>query len=270
MRILFFGDVMGRAGREALTTRLPKLKRESNVDFVVANAENATNGLGLSPQHASDLLAAGVDCITLGDHAFDQKTMVQYVENEPRIIRPINYARNAPGRGHQVYTTTDGGKILVAQVLGQIFMRRPFDSPFWALKPVLGSSPLGGLVQAAIIDVHCEATSEKTAMGYYCDGRVSLVAGTHTHVPTADARILSKGTAYISDVGMCGDYNSIIGIAAEEPMQRFVMGMAKKRFTPAKGEATLSAVIVDVDNRTGLARSIEHRKIGGVLGNLED
>ncbi len=269
MRILFFGDVMGRTGRTALVRRLPILKQESKADFVVVNAENATNGLGLSSHHAKDLLDAGVDCITLGDHAFDQKTMAQYIEDEPRIIRPINYARNAPGRGHHVYTTSDGVKILVAQVLGQIFMRKPFDNPFWALEPALGASPLGGLVQAAIIDVHCEATSEKAAMGRYCDGRVSLVAGTHTHVPTADARILSKGTAFISDVGMCGDYNSIIGIEAEEPMQRFVMGMAKKRFTPAKGEATLSAVIVEVDHRTGLACSIKHRKIGGILDNLE-
>ncbi|MDH5531694.1 MAG: YmdB family metallophosphoesterase, partial [Paracoccaceae bacterium] len=235
MKLLFLGDVMGRAGRAAVAARLPGLKADWSLDFVVVNGENATSGAGLSADHAKALLTAGADCVTLGDHAFDQKDMLSFIENEPRILRPINFAKNAPGKGARVFEAKGGRKVLVAQVLGQVFMKRPFDDPFSAIDSVLRAHPLGGVAQAVIVDIHCEATSEKMAMGHWCDGRASLVAGTHTHVPTADTQILGGGTAFQSDAGMCGDYNSVIGMDKLEPMRRFVTGMGKERFTPANG-----------------------------------
>jgi metallophosphoesterase (TIGR00282 family) len=256
---------MGRAGRAAVAARLPGLKADWSLDFVVVNGENATSGAGLSADHAKALLTAGADCVTLGDHAFDQKDMLSFIENEPRILRPINFAKNAPGKGARVFEAKGGRKVLVAQVLGQVFMKRPFDDPFSAIDGVLRAHPLGGVAQAVIVDIHCEATSEKMAMGHWCDGRASLVAGTHTHVPTADTQILGGGTAFQSDAGMCGDYNSVIGMDKLEPMRRFVTGMGKERFTPANGEATLSGVYVETDDRTGLATKVRMIRLGGRL-----
>lgn len=265
MKILFLGDVMGRAGRRAVTEKLPKLREEWRLDFVVVNGENASNGMGLSGEHAKALLEAGADCITLGDHAFDQKDMLQFIEQEPRIIRPLNFAKGAPGRGHRVFSDRRGRKILVTQVLGNVFMKRAFDDPFSAADAVLRQHVLGGAVQAALVDMHCEATSEKMGMGHFCDGRASVVVGTHTHIPTGDAQVLNGGTAYLTDAGMCGDYNSVIGMEKAEPMRRFVTGMPKSRFTPALGEATLSGVYVETDDRTGLATSVKMIRQGGRL-----
>ncbi len=265
MKILFLGDVMGRAGRAAIAERLPRLRADWGLDFVVVNGENATSGAGLSPAHAKTLLEAGADCITLGDHAFDQKDMLTFIEQEPRIIRPLNYAKGAPGRGHRLFTATGGRKVLVTQVLGQVFMKRPFDDPFSAIDQVLKSHPLGGLAQAIVVDMHCEATSEKMAMGHWCDGKASMVAGTHTHVPTGDAQILPGGTAYLTDAGMCGDYNSVIGMDKAEPMRRFITGMPKARFTPADGAATLSGLYVETDDRTGQAKVVRMIRDGGRL-----
>ena len=266
---MFLGDVMGRAGRAAIAGRLPGLRADWGLDFVVVNGENATSGAGLSADHARALLAAGADCVTLGDHAFDQKDMLTFVETEPRILRPINFARNAPGKGARVFEATGGRRVLVAQVLGQVFMKRPFDDPFSAIDEVLRAHPLGGVAQATLVDIHCEATSEKMAMGHWCDGRASLVVGTHTHVPTADAHILGGGTAFQSDAGMCGDYNSVIGMDRLEAMRRFVTGMGKERFTPAAGEATLSGVYVETDDRTGLAQKVRMIRVGGQLQKAE-
>ncbi|WP_226688733.1 TIGR00282 family metallophosphoesterase [Ruegeria arenilitoris] len=265
MRILFLGDVMGRAGRTAIQQHLPRLRDEWRLDFVVVNGENASNGMGLTGDHAKLLLDAGADCLTLGDHAFDQKDMLQFIESEPRIVRPVNFAKGAPGRGHRLYTAPGGRKVLVVQVLGQVFMKRPFDDPFSAVEPILKSHPRGGQAQAIIVDMHCEATSEKMAMGHYCDKRASLVVGTHTHVPTADAQILPGGTAYLTDAGMCGDYDSVIGMDKVEPMRRFITGMPKARFTPANGEATLSGVFVETDDRDGRAKSVQMVRVGGRL-----
>jgi len=191
--------------------------------------------------------------------------MLSHIETEPRILRPLNYARTAPGRGARVYEATRGRKVLVAQVLGQVFMRRPFDDPFSAIDAVLRAHPLGGMVQASIVDVHAEATSEKMAMGHFCDGRASLVVGTHTHVPTADTMILPRGTGYQTDAGMCGDYDSVIGMEKTEPLRRFLTGMTGDRFIPAEGEATLSGVLVTTDDRTGRAIAIEPVRLGGRL-----
>ena len=264
MRILFLGDVMGRAGRAAVVEHLPGLRRDLRLDFVVVNGENATGGMGLSGDHARALLAAGADCLTLGDHAFDQKDMLAFIEKEPRIIRPLNYSRMAPGRGARLFEAA-GRKVLVVQALGQVFMKRPFDDPFSAVDAVLKTHTLGGLAQAIVVDMHCEATSEKMAMGHWCDGRASLVVGTHTHVPTADVQILGAGTAYQTDAGMCGDYNSVIGMEKTEPMRRFLTGMPKDRFQPAVGPATLAGVFVETDDRTGLARSVRMIRVGGRL-----
>ncbi len=265
MRILFLGDVMGRAGRAAISTRLKELRESWRLDFVVVNGENATSGVGLSGAHAKDLLDAGADCITLGDHAFDQKDMLSFIEQEPRVIRPINFAKGAPGRGFRVFDAPSGRKILVTQVLGQVFMKRPYDDPFGLLEHVLKTHTLGGLVNASLVDIHCEATSEKMAMGHWGDGRASVVVGTHTHVPTADAQILPGGTAYLSDAGMCGDYYSVIGMEKAEPMRRFVTGMVKGRFTPATEDATLSGLYVETDDRTGKATRVEMVRQGGRL-----
>lgn len=265
MRTLFLGDVMGRAGRAAISEHLPRLRSEWKLDFIVVNGENASNGMGLSADHARIILSAGADCITLGDHAFDQREMMQFIESEPRILRPLNYSKSAPGKGFRLFTAQNGRKVLVLQALGQVFMKRPFDDPFSAVETVLKAHPLGGLAQAIIVDMHCEATSEKMAMGHYCDGRASLVVGTHTHVPTADAQILTGGTGYLTDAGMCGDYNSVIGMDKAEPMRRFITGMPKARFTPALGEATLSGVFVDTDDKTGKAKAVRMIRVGGRL-----
>ncbi len=265
MKILFLGDVMGRAGRAAVAARLPGLRADWGLDFVVINGENATSGAGLSPEHAKALLTAGADCVTLGDHAFDQKDMLRFVESEPRILRPLNFARESPGKGARVFLDRRGRKVLVAQVLGQVFMKRPFDDPFSAIDAVLRAHPLGGMAQASVVDMHCEATSEKMAMGHWCDGRASLVVGTHTHVPTGDAMILGGGTGYLTDAGMCGDYNSVIGMDKAEPMRRFITGMAKERFAPAEGEATLCGVYLETDDRSGKATRIVPVRVGGRL-----
>lgn len=265
MRILFLGDVMGRSGRSAVAERLPKLRADWGLDFVVVNGENASQGAGLTAEHARALLAAGADCLTLGDHAFDQKDMIPFIEQEPRILRPLNFSKVAPGRGFRVFEAGQGRRILVAQALGQVFMKRPFDDPFSAVEQVLKTHRLGAAVQAAVVDIHAEATSEKMAMGHWCDGQASLVVGTHTHVPTADHQILTGGTGYLSDAGMCGDYNSVIGMDKLEPLKRFITGLNSARFEPAGGPATLSGVYVETDDRTGLALRIAPVRLGGRL-----
>ena len=265
MKILFLGDVVGRAGRTAVVERLPKLREAWKLDFVVVNGENSTRGMGLSGEHAKEILDAGADVITLGDHAFDQKDMMTFCENEPRIIRPLNISKVAPGRGARVFQAKRGQKLLVTQVLGRVFMKQPYDDPFSALDQTLKQFPLGGLVQASLVDIHCEATSEKMGVGHFCDGRASVVVGTHTHVPTGDAQILPSGTAFQSDAGMCGDYDSVIGMNKAEPMRRFITGMNKGRFEPAMGDVTLCGLYVETDDRTGKATRVEMVRNGGRL-----
>ena len=264
MNILFLGDVMGRSGRDALKEYLPGLKEKLKLDFVIVNAENATAGVGLSIDHAKHILSLGVDCITLGDHAFDQREMIGYIQQEPRVIRPMNFAKTAPGNGFGVFKAHSGQRVLVTQVLGQVFMKKNFSDPFSSLDSVLEKSKLGKGCDAAIVDVHAEATSEKMALAHWCDGRASLVIGTHTHVPTADIQILGNGTVYQTDAGMCGDYDSIIGMDRQEPMQRFVTGMSKNRFTPARGPATLCGVFLKI-GLSGLAERATALRVGGAL-----
>lgn len=270
MRILFFGDVLGRSGRTALVKQIPILREKLRFDFLIVNAENATNGLGLSAQHANELLEAGVDVITLGDHAFDQRDMLAEVDKNKQILRPVNLSSSCPGAGARIYQTAGGKKIMVIQALGQVFMKQAYDNPFAALDAVLNKTRLGGEVQAIVVDFHAEATSEKVAMGHFLDGRASLVVGTHTHVPTSDARILSQGTGYLTDAGMSGDYDSVIGMKKEEPLRRFVSGIAKGRFQTADGKATLCGVLIETDDSTGLCKSIRQVKSGGILETLDN
>ena len=265
MKLLYLGDVVGRSGRDAVIEHLPALRTRLSADFVVLNAENAASGFGCTARIADDLLAAGVDALTLGDHAFDQREMVGHIDREPRILRPLNIARPAPGAGIRVFVAPRGRLVAVAVALGRVFMKQPYDDPFSALDAALKTTALGGTVDAVIVEIHAEATSEKMAVGHWLDGRASLVVGAHTHVPTADAQILSRGTAYQTDAGMCGDYDSVIGMDKAEPLRRFITGMPGDRFTPAPGPATLSGVLVETDDTTGLARRVAPVRLGGRL-----
>lgn len=262
MRLLFLGDVVGRSGRHVVVEHLPALRRDLALDFVVINAENAAAGFGLTPAIADTLFDAGADALTLGNHAFDNREILTHLEREPRILRPLNIAPAAPGRGAFLFDAPGGRRVLVMNVLGRVFMSPSYADPFSAVEAQLNAAPLREVADAIVVDIHAEATSEKLGMGYWCDGRASLVVGTHTHVPSGDTRILPKGTAYQTDAGMCGDYDSIIGMDKEEPMRRFVTGMASGRFEPADGPGTLSGVFVETDDSTGLARHVVPLRMG--------
>jgi len=264
MRLLFLGDVVGRAGRDAITERLPRLIVDYGFDFVVVNGENASHGRGLTEPHYNELRAAGADAVTLGDHAWDQRDTVTYIAREPHLLRPINFPPGAPGRGANLIEGRNGRRVLVINAQGRVFMD-PVDDPFRAVEAAIAACPLGEQADAIIVDFHTEATSEIQAMGFFLDGRASLVVGTHTHIPTAGARILKAGTALMSDAGMCGDYNSVIGVDAEEPLNRFLTGIANGRFTPAEGEATLCGVAIETDDRTGLTTNVSPVRVGGTL-----
>lgn len=256
MRILFLGDIMGRSGRDAAMEHVPKLRRERKLDFVVIDADNAAGGFGLTPAICRDLLTVA-DVVTGGDHIWDQREIVPYLSQEKRLLRPQNYPDKAPGAGSGVYALDDGRKVMVLHLLGQVFHNHHTDCPFAAADKALDAVTLGRSVAAIIVDMHAEATSEKTAMGKYLDGRVSLVTGSHTHVPTADARILPKGSGYHTDAGMCGDYDSVIGFTAAGPLERFLTKIPKTKMEPASGAATLCGTYVETDDKTGLAVKCE-------------
>jgi 2',3'-cyclic-nucleotide 2'-phosphodiesterase len=266
MRFAFFGDVVGRSGREGLAELLPALRRQLQLEFVIINAENAAAGFGITEATARELFEAGADCLTLGNHSWDQKEALTYIVREPRLIRPLNYPpmAAAPGRGAQLFDTESGKRILVINLLGRVFMDA-LDDPFASVDKELEACPLGAVADAIIVDIHAEATSEKMAMGHFCDGRSTLVVGTHSHVPTADAQILPGGTAYQTDAGACADYDSVIGNQKEEPLRRFTTRISGGRYKPAEGPATVCGVFVETDPTTGLARRIEPIRIGGRL-----
>ncbi|MEW5704991.1 MAG: TIGR00282 family metallophosphoesterase [Pseudomonadota bacterium] len=264
MRILFCGDVVGRAGREAILARVPELRERLQLDLVVVNAENAAGGFGITERLCREFYEVGVDVLTLGNHAWAQREIVGYIENDPKLLRPLNYPLTTPGFGSGVFPTAKGESVLVLQAMGRLFME-PLDDPFVAIERVLGNHRLGGTVGAIVVDIHAEATSEKMALGHYLDGRVTLVAGTHTHVPTADAQILPGGTAYISDLGMCGDYDSVIGMKKETSIKRFLRPIRTEPFSPAEGEATLCGVFVETNPKTGLASRVAPLRMGGRL-----
>ena len=266
MRFAFFGDVVGRSGRDGLADHLPDLRRRLGLQFVVVNAENAAAGFGITENTAREIFDAGADCLTLGNHSWDQREALTYIVREPRLIRPANYPilSDAPGRGAQMFETDSGHRVLVVNLLGRVHMDA-MDDPFHAVDRELDAAPLGAMADAVIVDMHCEATSEKMAMGHYCDGRASLVVGTHTHVPTADAQILNGGTAYQTDAGACADYDSVIGNQKEEPLRRFTTKISGGRYKPAEGPATVCGVYVETDPATGLAIRVEPIRIGGRL-----
>ena len=263
MRIFFLGDVIGKPGRDAMASELPALKSALRPDMVIANGENAAGGFGLTRGVAEEFFALGVDVITTGNHWADQKEILAYIQTEDRILRPANYPPGTPGRGANLYKTPSGQSLLVINVMGRVFMDALGD-PFAAVEAELTACPLGEAADAVVVDIHAEATSEKMAMGHFCDGRASLVVGTHQHIPTADAQILPGGTAYQSDAGACADYDSVIGMDKAEPLQRFLRKISSQRYTPATGPATVCGVFVRTDAR-GLASRIEPVRAGGRL-----
>ncbi len=264
MKILFFGDVVGRTGRQALCEQLPQIKQDYAADFVVVNGENSAGGFGCTPEIADDFMKAGADAVTTGDHVWDQDKLTSALDSQPYLIRAANFPQGTPGRGIQEFKTPNGKKIIVLHLMGQIFMKLALDNPFSCADKMLEPYKLGANCDAIIVDFHGEATSEKAAMGQYLDGRVSLVVGSHTHIPTNDAHIMAGGTAYQTDAGMCGDYNSVIGFEKTEPLKQFLY-KRKGRMQPANGEATLCGTFVETDDATGLATHIEALKIGGCL-----
>lgn len=263
MRILFCGDVVGRSGREALARHLPGLKETLRIDFTVVNGENAAGGYGPTPETCKEVLAAGADVITSGNHIWDQSAIVPYIAREERLLRPHNFPARVPGAGARTFEA-GGRRVLVLNLMGRLFMD-PLDDPFAVAGAVLDEHRLGAGVDAVVIDLHGEATSEKAAFAHAVDGRASLVVGTHTHVPTADARILPGGTAFQSDAGMCGNYQSVIGYEREPWVEKFRRKMPVRRIPAAGGEGTLAGVFVETEDATGRAVRVEPVVTGGVL-----
>lgn len=252
MNLLFVGDVVGRPGRRAVRARLGEIVSQYQVDFTVANAENAAGGLGLTASTADELLECGVDVLTTGNHVWRHRELAEFVEAEHRVLRPANFPPGTPGRGSDVFVTAHSGAVGVLCLVGRVFME-PLDCPFRVADREI--QELRGRTNVIVVDVHAEATSEKVALGRYLDGRASAVIGTHTHIQTADETTLAGGTAYITDVGMTGPAESILGVSPEPVIDHFLTGMPN-RFEVAKGPVTLNAVVVNIDAETGTARSI--------------
>lgn len=266
MKILFIGDVFARSGRDALAKYLPEVKAELAPDVIIVNGENAAHGIGINDKIALEFFALGVDVITLGNHSWDQREVIPYIEREPRLIRPVNYPAGSPGNGHIVYALKDGRKILIINAMARLFMD-PLDDPFAAVDQLARTHVMGRNVQAIFLDFHGEASSEKMAMAHYLDGRVSAVVGTHTHIPTGDAQIFSKGTAFQCDAGMTGDYNSVIGMRPDTPIMRFTRKISMERLSPTDGDGTMCGVFIETDDRTGKATHIRPIRRGPRLIN---
>lgn len=266
MRILFLGDLMGRSGREAVEKHLPDLKDKLKPDVVIANGENAAHGKGITKKICTGLYELGVDCITSGNHIWDQRDIILQIDNDPKLLRPANFPQGTPGKGSYVHECADGRKILIANFMGRLFMD-PMDDPFAAVNHLLEDYKLGQNVDAIFVDFHGETTSEKMAFTYMIDGRVSCVVGTHTHIPTADAHVFPEGTAFQADAGMCGDYDSVIGVPKHIPITRFSKKMPTERMVPADGEGTLCGIFVETDDKSGLAKDIAPVIVGPYLRN---
>ncbi|HEY2876809.1 MAG TPA: TIGR00282 family metallophosphoesterase [Reyranella sp.] len=264
MKVLFCGDIVGRSGREAVVKNIPSLREQLGLDFVVVNGENAAAGFGITAKICAELHNAGVDCITTGNHVWDQRDIISYIAQDKRLLRPLNFPPGTPGWGANLFETRRGQKIVVMNVMCRLFMD-PLDDPFRAVDAEVAKHVLGRSVHCILVDVHGEATSEKQSMGHHCDGRVSAVLGTHSHIPTADCWVLPGGTAYQTDVGMCGDYDSVIGMKKEAAVLRFIKKMPGDRLSPAEGEGTLCAALFETDDKTGLAKAVRPIRIGGRL-----
>ena len=268
MKVIYFGDVVGKAGRMAVLANMPKLSQVYKQDFVILNGENAAHGFGITSKICKQFFGAGINVITLGNHSWDHREIMDYIRDEKRLIRPFNYPENTPGKGFGLFTTKSGEKICVIQVLGCLFMENT-QNPFFSVEKCLGKITLAEDVNCIVVDIHAEATSEKMAMGQYLDGRVSLVVGSHSHIPTADAQILPRGTAYQTDAGMCGDYNSVIGMKKEPAINRFLNKKPFQRLEPAEEIATVCGVFIETDDSSGLAVRINAIRIGGRLAPTE-
>jgi metallophosphoesterase (TIGR00282 family) len=264
LRIIFIGDVIGRDARDALAAVLPDLKQRYKPSAVIVNGENAAHGFGITAQICDDFFKVGVDCITTGNHVWDQREVIPFIEREPRLLRPLNFPDGTPGRGSYIVETPRGEKILVANIMGRLFMDA-LDDPFAAADKLLKTYQIGRNVNAIFIDFHAEASSEKFSMGHFCDGRASVVVGTHTHVPTADAQVLPKGTGYQTDAGMTASYDSVIGMDAGIAVARFVRKMPGEKLRPAEGPVTVCGVMADIDPATGLCLRMQPIRIGGRL-----
>jgi metallophosphoesterase (TIGR00282 family) len=264
MRILFLGDIVGRSGRQAVEAALPRLRESLRLDLAIVNVENASHGFGCAPAMADALFAAGADVLTLGNHAWDRRELAGYIENQPRLIRPLNFPPGTPGHGSAVVTLPNGKRALVLQAIGRLFME-PSDDPFRLTAELLGKHRLGATVDAIVADFHGEATSEKMAYAHSFDGKLSLVIGTHTHCPSADGQILPGGTAFQSDAGMCGDYDSVIGMEKGTAAARYWRKVPGDRLSPAEGEATICGAFLETADATGLATRFIPIRIGGRL-----
>ena len=268
MRLLFLGDIVGRTGRNAILEALPGIREHYKLDFVIINGENAAGGFGITESILNDLIDAGADCVTLGNHAFDQKDTLVFIERHDRLIRPLNFPKGTPGRGAVMLKAKNGSDVLVINAMGRVYMTE-LDCPFRAVDNEITACKLKQGADVILVDFHAEATSEKQSFGYFVDGRVTGVIGTHTHTPTSDHRILPNGTAFMSDAGMCGDYNSVLGMDAEEPLSRFLTKIPRTRYEPAMGEATLCGLAIDIDDATGLARRVAPFRRGPHLDPVE-
>jgi len=264
MRLLFIGDLVGKTGRTAVIDWLPRLRDQLKADFIIVNAENAAHGFGLTAKIAEALYEAGADCLTTGNHVWDQREILSVIDDDRRMLRPANYPDGTPGRGSTLLVGRNGHSVLVANVMTRLFMD-PLDDPFACVDRLLADVAMPRDADAIVLDFHGEASSEKMAMGHYLDGRVSLVVGTHTHVPTADAQILPGGTSYQTDAGMSGDFDSVIGMKKQAAIHRFTTKLPGERLTPAEGPATICGLVVDTAPKSGLATSIAPLRLGGRL-----
>tara|TARA_B100000530_G_scaffold237454_1_gene154335 strand:- start:3 stop:809 length:807 start_codon:yes stop_codon:yes gene_type:complete len=266
MRILFLGDVVGSSGCNALKKNLPDIVNKKKIDFVIVNGENAADqGVGITDKICNDMFNSGVDVITTGNHVWDQKETLSYIEKENRLLRPQNLVKPSPGKGFEIFNAKNNFKIGVLNLMGNIFMKK-CDDAFIEANNFINKNILKETYDFLIVDFHGEITSEKMAIGHFFDGKATLVVGTHTHVPTNDARILENGTGYQTDAGMCGDYNSVIGMNKSNSLNKFLKKDAKKHF-PSIGEASLCGVIVEANIKSGLADKIENFIFGGELKN---
>ncbi|MBA5723645.1 TIGR00282 family metallophosphoesterase [Candidatus Liberibacter sp.] len=265
MRLLFLGDIVGKAGRSIVYDKLQYLIQDFKLDFVIANGENSASGFGITEKIFLEMMEAGIDVITTGNHVWDRREALVFSQRYDRFLRPANYPSGTPGHGSGLYHAKNGALVLVANIMGRVFMNPILDDPFKTSEDILKSCPLKEQADVIIFDFHAETTSEKQCFAHFVDSRASLVAGTHTHIPTADSQILDGGTGYISDVGMCGDYNSSIGLDKEEPLNRFVLQIPRNRFIVAEGPATLCGVCAEISDITGLTEKIAPLRIGDRL-----
>jgi len=267
MNILILGDIMGPSGREAIIKKLPNLIKKKDLDFVIVNGENAADsGVGITKKNTEEFFKAGTDVITTGNHVWDQMETMEFITSEKRLLRPENLVQGSPGAGTGIFVSKNKKKVAVINLMGNIFMKKCEDV-FEIAKKFIQTVKLKRDADFIIVDLHGEITSEKMAMGYLFDGKATMVVGTHTHVPTSDHRIMEKGTAYQTDIGMCGDYNSVIGMNRDNSLKKFLKDSSTKKHYPALGEATISGLMVQADDETGLAKKVEPIIIGGVLEN---